>query len=112
MEFIDKNDIIKDIKEGQFIDRKVICELCSTVQEGFYVDKVTMNFNHHNNLYTCPKCGYKVSGAYIEKIIYFQNKEFIYESNDDNKNQLKKRMKFAGYVEGEEPPEVEVTTLE
>ena len=112
MLFIDKNDLRpKPNDDNPRKDRKVICELCSVMQDKLYIHTVTMNFNPKANVYICPnyeRCKNKVSGKVIENIIYFNNKDFIYEP----KKEEGKVVRMAGLGDDDKIPPVEIVNLE
>ncbi len=111
MLFIDANDLKSENEDGERKDRKVICNICSTMGEKFYIHKVNMKFNPQANVYNCPQCNTKVSGKVIENIIYFQNRDFIYEPEKIKKEQGV-IVGFGGLNEYGEKPEVDIISLE
>lgn len=111
MDFIDIGTVIKNrASDNTFIDRKVICQICSVLKDDFYLEKVTMNFDHKENIYSCPQCPQKISGETIEKLIFFNNRDFIYEP-DSEKNEATLQVKFGGLGEDDDIPEKEFVSL-
>lgn len=111
MLFIDKNDLKPTNRKNGFINRKVICEICSTVQDDSYVRKVTMNFNFNTNVYQCPECKQKVSGLEVEKNIYFNNKAIMVDPKEQAKNEETLKIKMAGFSDETEYKEPEIVDL-
>ncbi|MDR4491368.1 MAG: hypothetical protein R2685_10785 [Candidatus Nitrosocosmicus sp.] len=105
MDFIDINDI--KTEDHKRLDRKVICNVCSTMGEKYYIEKVMMKYNPETNIYRCTKCPNTISGKKIESILYFNNKEFMYEPEPERKEQ-KLIVRFAGLDENDEAPEVDL----
>lgn len=111
MDFIDLQTVTKNKNENnRYIDRKVICQICSVLKENFYLEKITMKFDHETNVYSCPQCKQKISGLTIEKLIFFNNRDFIYEP-DSEKNEATLQVKFGGLGEDDEIPEKEFVSL-
>lgn len=111
MLFIDNNDIHPENTSGIRKDRKVICEICSTMGEKYHIEKVTMKFDAQANVYSCPRCLQKVSGKVIENDIYFNNKDFIHEPAKLEKEQGN-IIEFGGLNENDEMPEFEFANLD
>lgn len=115
MDFIDLGSIQKEhTNQGRYINRRVICEICSVVKDNYYMEKVIMNFDYDQNVYTCPNykiCHQKVSGVDVEKIIYFNNRDFIYEPTEDEKAQVALKIKLGGVDEDGNVPESDFVNL-
>lgn len=73
-----------------------------------------MNFDHKTNIYTCPNfgktCKQKVAGDTVEKLIFFNNRDFIYEPESE-KNEATLAVKFGGLGEDDDIPEKEFVSL-
>lgn len=110
MLFIDNNDL-KVENDGIRKDRKVICDICSVMGEKYYIHKVDMTFDAENNVYSCPRCSNKVSGKVIENVLYFNNKDLIYEPDKAQKEQVN-IIEFAGLDENDKVPDIELTNLD
>lgn len=109
MLFIDKNDLRpKHNESNPRKDRKVICDICSVMEDKYYIHTVVMNFNPKTNVYSCPTCKNKVSGQVIENVIYFNNKDFIYEPRKEEG----KIIRMAGLGDDDKIPEIELISLD
>ena len=112
MDFVD----IKDVgtysgTEGRRLDRKVICDICSTMSDNLYVNKLTFTFDREKNIYYCTHgCKQVISGLVVERMLYFNKKDFIYEPEIEKKEATLK-IKFAGLDENDEVPEHEFVSL-
>ncbi len=117
MDFINIRECVSGYNDnGEYIDRKVICEICSTISgdDNLYMHKVTMNFNPKTNVYECPNyeiCKQRISGKVIETLIYFNNRDFIYDPEIEQK-QATKKVKFAGLNEDGEIPQQDFVSLD